>query len=88
MTYSRFQQLKPEDFKRLCGVHHQTFTQMVTVLEEQVEQRKKKPGKPSKLSVADQVLITHRSRNPRQEKYLLINMTVSSYPEDSSTNPK
>jgi len=32
--------------------------------------------------------ITHRSRNPRQEKYLLINMTVSSYPEDSSTNPK
>jgi len=33
-------------------------------------------------------VITHRSRNPRQEKYLLINMTVSSYPEDSSTNPK
>jgi len=32
--------------------------------------------------------IAHRSRNPRQEKYLLINMTVSSYPEDSSTNPK
>jgi len=58
MTYSRSQQLKPEDFKRLCGVHHQTVTQMVTVLEEQVEQRKKKPGKPSKLSVADQVLIS------------------------------
>ena len=27
MTYSRYQHLKPEDFKRLCGVHHQTFTQ-------------------------------------------------------------
>ncbi len=58
MTYSRYQQLKPEDFKRLCGVHHRTFTRMVTVLEEQVEQKKKKPGKPSKLSVEDQVLIS------------------------------
>jgi hypothetical protein len=58
MTYSRYQQLKPEDFKRLCGVHHQTFTRMVAVLEEQVEQKKKKPGKPSKLSVADQVLMS------------------------------
>ena len=58
MTYSRYQQLKPEDFKRLCGVHHQTFLRMVAVLEEQVEQKKKKPGKPSKLSVSDQVLIS------------------------------
>lgn len=58
MTYARYQQLKPEDFKRLCGVYHQTFTHMVAVLEEQVEQRKKKLGKPSKLSVEDQVLIS------------------------------
>jgi len=58
MTYSRAQQLKPEDFKRLCGVHHQTFTCMVRVLEEQVEQKKKKPGKPSKLSIEDQVLMS------------------------------
>jgi predicted transcriptional regulator len=58
MTYLRYQQLKPEDFKRLCGVHHQTFTRMVAVLEEQVEQKKLKPGKPSKLSVADQVFLS------------------------------
>lgn len=58
MIYSRYQQLKPKDFKRLCGVHHQTFTRMVTVLEEQVEQKKKKSGRPSKLSVADQVLMS------------------------------
>lgn len=58
MTYSRYQQLKPEDFKRLYGVHHQTFTRMVAVLKEQVEQRKKKLGKPSKLSVEDQVLMS------------------------------
>lgn len=31
---------------------------MVTVLEEQVEQKKKRSGRPSKLSVADQVLIS------------------------------
>lgn len=58
MTYIRYQQLKPEDFKRLCKVHHQTFTRMVAVLEEQGEQRKKKLGKPSKLSVEDQVLMS------------------------------
>ena len=31
---------------------------MVSVLHEQVEQKKKKPGKPSKLGVADRVLMT------------------------------
>ena len=62
MTYSRYQQLKPEDFKRRCGVHHQTFARMVTVLEEQVEQKKKKPGKLSKLSISDQVLISLEKR--------------------------
>jgi hypothetical protein len=38
MTYLRYQQLKSEDFKRLCGVHLQTFARMVNVLEAQVEQ--------------------------------------------------
>lgn len=58
MTYLQYQQLKQEDFKRLCGVQHQTFVRMVAVLEEQVEQKKKKQGLPSKLSVEDQVLIS------------------------------
>jgi len=58
MTYLRYQQLKPEDFKRLCGVHLQTFTRMVAVLEEQVELKKKKPGRPSKFSIEDQVLMS------------------------------
>ncbi len=58
MTYLRYQQLKPEDFKRLCGVHHQTFACMVAVLEEQVELKKKKPGRPSKFSIEDQVLMS------------------------------
>ncbi len=54
MTYLRYQQLKPEDFKRLCGVHHQTFARMASVLEEQVEQQKQKQGLPSKFSIEDQ----------------------------------
>jgi len=58
MTYLRYQQLKPEDFKRLCGVHHQTFACMVAVLEEQVELKKKKLGRPSKFSIEDQVLMS------------------------------
>lgn len=55
MTYLHYQQFKLEDFKRLCGVHHPTFVRMVAVLEEQVEQKNKKQGLPSKLSVEDQV---------------------------------
>lgn len=55
MTYEQHKDLKPEDFKRLCGVHKGTFSRMVSVLQAQVEQKKKKPGKPSKLSVEDQV---------------------------------
>jgi len=58
MTYLRYQQLKPEDFKRLCGFHHQTFARMVAVLEELFEQQKKKPGRPSKFSLEDQVLMS------------------------------
>ena len=55
MTYSRYQQLKPSDLRRLCGVYHQPFVRMVAVLKEQVEQIKLKQGLPSKLSVEDQV---------------------------------
>jgi len=33
MTYERVKNLKPEDFKRLCGVRQETFTQMVEVVQ-------------------------------------------------------
>lgn len=57
MTYEQHKHLKSEDFKRFCGVLKETFNRMVSVLAEQVEQ-KKKSGKPSKLSVEDQVLMS------------------------------
>lgn len=43
MTYDSVKHLKPEEFKRLCGVPPETFNQMVAVL---------KPGRPSKLALS------------------------------------
>jgi IS5 family transposase len=49
--------LKPEEFKRFCGVRPETFGQMVKVLKEH-EKSKKKSGRPSKLSLENQLLMT------------------------------
>lgn len=57
MTYKQVQHLKPEAFRRLCGVRPKTFAEMVEVLEEKAR-RKRKPGRPSKLSLPDQLLMT------------------------------
>ena len=56
MTYEQVQSLKPEAFKRLCGVGSTTFAEMVSVLEQQ-KRKKRKPGRPPKLSLEDQVLL-------------------------------
>lgn len=57
MNYERAKKLKPNDFKRLCGVTRQTFNQMVKIVENH-ERSKKKTGRPSKLSLENQVLMT------------------------------
>ena len=57
MAYSELQALSDGDFKRLCGVRPETFTEMVEVVQE-LEPSKKKTGRPGKLSVEDQVLMT------------------------------
>ena len=56
MTYDSVKHLKPEEFKRLCGVRPETFNQMVAVMQQAKQQLK--PGRPSKLSIEDQVLMT------------------------------
>ena len=61
MTYEQARTLKPEAFKRFCGVQVATFSEMVFVLE-QKQQEKRKPGRPTKLSLADQVLLTLQKR--------------------------
>ncbi|MBD2248540.1 hypothetical protein [Nostoc sp. FACHB-888] len=52
MTYKQVKHLKTEDFKRLCGVRPETFTEMVSVVQER-SPSKKKTGRLGKLSVED-----------------------------------
>lgn len=56
MTYAKLKELVPEAFRRYSGVKPETFNAMLEVLE-QAEGRKKRAGRPSKLSLADQLLL-------------------------------
>lgn len=54
MRYETIQELKDTDFKRLTGVQRETFAIMLEV----VEQGLRDFGRPTKLSRADQLLMT------------------------------
>ncbi len=54
MRYEEIKNRTDKDFKRLTGVEHRTFKQMVTVLETEMPNF----GRPPKLSRADQLLMT------------------------------
>lgn len=56
MRYEAIRELRSEAFKRLTGVKPEVFGQMVGVLRE-AEIRKKKSGRPSKLSLEDKLLL-------------------------------
>lgn len=56
MTYNAVKHLKSTEFKRLCGVRPETFKSMLIVLNQ--AQTQKLPGRPSKLSLEDQLLMT------------------------------
>ena len=55
-TYEQLRDLSPEKFRRACGVKPQTFRYMVTVLARAKAQQK--PGRPSILSLENQLLLT------------------------------
>lgn len=57
MTYEQVKNLKPEDFKRLCGLRRETFSHMVEVVKTH-SLPKQKTGRPGKLSLEDQLLMT------------------------------
>ena len=57
MSYDEVEQLPPGELKRLTGVKRRTFEQVLAVLEEG-ERQKKRSGRPSKLSLADRLLLT------------------------------
>src|SRR3954465_13605017 len=59
MYWKEVQQIKEEQFQRLTGVKKATFLQMVEVFEQSILARRKHAsrGRPSKLSIEDQVLM-------------------------------
>ena len=57
MTYEHVKSLKPEDFKRLCGVRPETFNQMLEAVRAH-SRPKQKTGRPGKLCLEDQLLMT------------------------------
>ena len=54
MRYEQIQACKPEEFKRLTGVRRETFEQMRATLQSNLRDF----GRPTKLSRADQLLLT------------------------------
>jgi hypothetical protein len=54
LKYETIERLKDSDFKRLTGVQHETFKQMLAVIEKGLRDF----GRPPKLSRADQLLMT------------------------------
>lgn len=54
MNYGTIEQIKDSDFKRLTGVQRETFEQMLAVIKKGLRDF----GRPSKLSRADQLLMT------------------------------
>jgi hypothetical protein len=58
MSYEQIKDLRPALFKRYCGVKPETFQRMVTLVSLHLSHRRIKSGRPPKLSVEDQVLMT------------------------------
>ena len=58
MSYEQIKDLRPADFKRYCGVKPETFKRMVEVVSNRLTKTRRKAGRPPKLSVEDQVLLT------------------------------
>src|ERR1041385_3494200 len=58
MSYEQVKDLRPADFKRYCGVEHETFRRMVELVSKRLAKERRKTGRPPKLSVEDQVLLT------------------------------
>ena len=59
MSYENLRKLPTDQFRRACGVEPKTFDAMVEALEA-AERKKRKPGRPPRLSLPEQVLVTLR----------------------------
>jgi len=72
MNYDVVKNLKPSDFKRLCGVTKETFAAMCEVVSEHKRQTAR--GRKSNLAIENQVLLTlsfwreYRTRVPFRQR--------------------
>lgn len=57
MSYEQIKSLSAPHFKRYCGVKPQTFNRMCEFVRRELGRTQKKPGRPCKLSIEDQVLL-------------------------------
>src|ERR1043165_572850 len=58
MSYEQVKDLRPADFKRYCGVEPETFRRMVELVSRRLTKGRRQTGRPPKLAVEDQVLLT------------------------------
>ncbi len=58
MLYEKLKQLPAADFKRYCGVPTQTFDKMCQLVQDKSAKQRLVAGRPPKLNVEDQVLLT------------------------------
>jgi hypothetical protein len=58
MSYEKIKDLRLAGFKRYCGVEPETFHRMVEVVSHWLTKQRRKTGRPPKLTVEDQVLLT------------------------------
>ena len=57
MRYEKLKNYTNSEFKRLIGIPHEIFSEMVEVLHES-EAQKKRSGRPHTLCIEDQILLT------------------------------
>ncbi len=58
MLYEKLRKLSSANFKRYCGVEKDTFDRMCEIVREKSAARRLIEGRPPKLEIADQVLLT------------------------------
>ena len=58
MSYEQVKDLPSAEFKRYCGVQPETFGKMVEVVSCHLSRKRRVSGRPTKLPVEDQVLMT------------------------------
>ena len=56
--YKKIKKLEPDEFRRLTGVKHETFVEMVAILKDAEKIRMSKGGKPYRLKIEDRLLMS------------------------------